>query len=120
MKKLIFVAVAALALTLTSCGADPESKAKDFSEQIVEATRAADFKKIVEISKEMDKYYKSLSDDEQQEFNEAMEKYTRENRKVIEDAAVMGLKSAAKGTVEGIDDAVNGLLDAASDDVDED
>ena len=82
MKKILFTAALFVTFGLVSCGNDPEAKAEEFAEKVVEATKNGDFTKVIEIQKEEQAYINSLSKEEQQAYAEAAtkvgEKYAKE------------------------------------------
>lgn len=82
MKKILFAAALFVTFGLVGCGNDPEAKAEEFAEKVVEATKNGDFTKVIEIQKEEQEYINSLSEEEQQAYAEAAtkigEKYAKE------------------------------------------
>ncbi|MBQ8494119.1 MAG: hypothetical protein IJ464_07605 [Alistipes sp.] len=76
MKKL-FVLMAACAL-FAACGG-PGDKAVDYMEEMKEAIENKDYKKVEKLSKEIEEWEKTLSDEEKKEAEKAVEKWVKEN-----------------------------------------
>jgi len=97
MKKFFMMAIAVVSIALMSCGSGVEAKAVDYAKQSIEAMKSGDYSKVIEISKEAEKYASSLSDEDKKIFLEAMQKYTEEHKAEVEDALKNGIGNAIKG-----------------------
>ena len=111
MKKLfMLLPVLGLSFLLCACSNSPADKAEDYAKQTVEAMKSGDLEKVQKLEKEMEEYIKTLSPEEQKEFEEAAEKYMTEHLgDAIQGAIKMG---GALDEVEGLDDVDVDLDDA--------
>lgn len=75
------VAVLLSTCLIASCNS-PEDKAEDFYEDMMEALEEQDFDKVLNVFREYDDWYNTLSESEQQEFEEALEKNKHEADKI--------------------------------------
>lgn len=73
MKKYFFIAIAAVALTFTSCSKDPVEKTKDYCEQMLKAYEEGDTEKGDKIKEEADEWEKTLSEEDKQKVKDYME-----------------------------------------------
>ena len=96
MKKILMIAMAFVAMSLVSCTQDAESKAKDYVEQSIEALKSGDLKKVEELSKAVEEYTNSLSEEDKKVFVEAMQKFSEEHK----DELAKALESSMKGMLE--------------------
>ena len=106
----IIPALVMAAMMITSCGNSVESKAKDFAEDLKEATLNFDLAKISELQEEYEKYKETLSEEDQEllekTFNEEMESMSKDMEKKVGkkvEKALGGLGSA----LEAIDEVSN-------------
>ena len=102
MKKFFMMAAVAVSMVLASCSNGVEAKAQDFVKQEVEAIANGDFSKIIEISKEVEKYTNSLSEEDKKIFIEAMQKFTEEHKAELGGALQNGLKNGLQNGVDGL------------------
>lgn len=115
----IIPALVMAAMMIASCGNSVESKAKDFAEDLKEATLNFDLAKISELQEEYEKYKETLSEEDQEllekTFNEEMESMSKDMEKKVGkkvEKALGGLGSALQAIdeVSNTDDMEN-LLD---------
>lgn len=112
MKKLLMLLpVLGLSFLLCSCSKSPADRAEDYAKQTIELLKKGDFAKVGELEKEIEEYVKTLSPEENKEFEEAGEKYMAEHEA---EAA-----EAMKSTFGGLGDALNGLNGAVGDAMDD-
>ena len=69
MKRLFLVLLSTC--LIASCNS-PEDKAEDFFEDMMEALEEQDFDEVLNVFCEYDDWYNTLSESEQQEFDEAL------------------------------------------------
>jgi hypothetical protein len=77
MKRLFLVLLSTC--FIASCSS-PEDKAEDFFEDMMEALEEQDFDKVLNVFCEYDDWYNTLSESEQQEFDEALELWEEKNK----------------------------------------
>ena len=94
MKKII---IAAIALAMfVACGGNGngnekkvtvEDQAIEYSEQMLKAMEAGDFDKMEKLEAEMEKWYESLSEEDQEKSDDAADEWGMENMTRIERAS---------------------------------
>lgn len=94
MKKII---IAAIALAMfVACGGNGngnekkvtvEDQAIEYSEQMLKAMEAGDFDKMEKLEAEMEKWYESLSEEDQEKADDAADEWGMENMTRIERAS---------------------------------
>lgn len=77
------VAVLLSTCLVASCNS-PEDKAEDLYEDMMEALEEQDFDKVLDVFCEYDDWHNTLSESEQQEFEEAMELWEKKNKHEID------------------------------------
>ena len=77
MKRLFLVLLSTC--LIASCNS-PEDKAEDFFEDMMEALEEQDFDEVLNVFCEYDDWYNTLSESEQQEFDEALELLEEKNK----------------------------------------
>lgn len=70
MKKFFFVAIAAMALTFTSCSKDPVAQDKEYMEQAIKAAEDADYEKLAKVMVEAKKWQEGLKDEDKDAVKE--------------------------------------------------
>lgn len=93
MKKIIIAAIAFS--MLVACGGNGngnekkvtvEDQAIEYSEKLLKAMEAGDFDKIEKLEAEMEKWYESLSEEDQEKADDAADEWGMENMTRIERA----------------------------------
>ena len=81
MKRIVTVLLSTC--LIASCNS-PEDKAEDLYEDMMEALEEQDFDKVLNVFCEYDDWHNTLSESEQQEFEEAMELWEKKNKHEID------------------------------------
>ncbi|MBQ0049282.1 MAG: hypothetical protein KBT12_03440 [Bacteroidales bacterium] len=87
MKKFFMIAVAAVSMTLASCGGSVESKVNGYMDDLSEAIAKKDLGKMMSIATDMQEWEKGLSEEDKKAAEAAAEAWAKNNP---EKAASMG------------------------------
>jgi len=115
------IALAAV-FCFSSCSQSPEEKAKELTEQMIEAAKKGDTETLKTLTKDIEEYSKSLSEEDKAKFDAASEKAMEEAMAKLSDSEKMTVFFAIMSA--GVDQAGDAIgeaadeVDAAADEVD--
>ena len=98
------LAVVAMAVVMVACGG-VESKAESYAEKIAKATEAGDYEALTKLETEIEKYAESLSDEELDKFEEALD---NQMDALIKAAELKAAEEAIKAAGEAVEALSNG------------